>query len=148
MRGSNAPLRTRVLDALIVAGSWVPRSELAQLSTSQMAVDDVLADLVVQGVATFRENVGYRLAGTPAARRAAQMLRRTGKKAAAVGLPGKEFYQVGVAEVRPAPVGLVLYELAIPNPEPGPQALAQHLQQVGGVLAFINSRGGPDGAGV
>ena len=63
-----------------------------------MALDDALADLVVHGVADFRVNVGYRLAGTaclPARDAAAP---REGKRRAVVGVPGNEGYRVGVAE--------------------------------------------------
>lgn len=132
--------RTRALNMLIDAGTWVSRDELDALSACTPAVDDALADLVVEGLAEHRENAGYRLAATPAARRAALLLRKTGNRTVAVGQPGKDFYSVGVADTLPN-VGLVLYELQVPNPEPGPEALQQHLAQVQGVVGFINSRG-------
>ena len=135
------PLRSKVLNVLVDSGTWVSRGELDMLTTCGPALDDALADLVVEKLAEHRPNIGYRLATTEPARRAAQLQRRTGKRLAAVGVPGKDFYSVGVAETRPD-LGLLLYELAIPNPDPGPGALQRHLEQVQGVIDFINARGG------
>ena len=118
------------------------RDELqASRECSDVALEDALADLVVDGVADFRANVGYRLAGTGACRRAAQLMRRDGKRAAVVGLPSKDGYRVGVAEIR-AELGLVMYELALPLPQPEEDALQVRLDQVDAVLDFVNSRGG------
>jgi len=144
--GEYTPARKRAVDLLVRAGTWVSRAELSTLSTCVPAVDDALADLIVEGVAEYRENVGYRLAGTPAARRAAQLMAKSGRRAAAVGVPGPDFYRVGVAEQR-AQLGLLMYELALPNPEPGPAALQKHLAQVEGVIAFVNSRGEANATG-
>jgi hypothetical protein len=135
-------LRTALVNALIDAGTWMGRDELqAGQSCSVIALDDALADLVMEEQVDFRANVGYRLAGTNVCRRAAQLMRREGKKAAVVGAPHKDGYRVGVAEHRAA-VGLVMYELALPAPAPDEDALQVHLEQVGGVIEFVNSRGG------
>jgi hypothetical protein len=135
-------LAGRLLNALIDAGTWLSRDELqAPQNCSTVALDDALADLVMEGAIDFRRNVGYRLAGTGACRRAAQLMRREGKRAAAIGVPHKDGYRVGVAEQR-AEIGLVMYELALPLPAPQEDALQHHLNQVGGVVEFVNSRGG------
>lgn len=138
----------RLTDALIDGGTWMSRDELqAGQECSAVALEDALADLVIGGVADHRANVGYRLAGTNVCRRAAQLMRRDGKRAAVVGGPGKDGYRIGVAEHRAA-IGLVMYELAMPLPEPGQDALQVHLEQLGGVLEFVDSRGVTDGSGV
>lgn len=141
MTQGHVPLRGRMLDLLVDAGTWVSRDELNTLSTCEPAVDDAIADLMVEGLAIYRENVGYRLAATEASRRAAQLQRRTGRRVAAVGLQGPNNYVVGVAKTVPD-LGLVLYELQVPNPEPGADALA-HLQRVvHGVIDSIGAEGG------
>lgn len=134
-------LRTRVLHLLIDAGTWVGRTELNTLTACMPALDDVLADLVTEGLLEHRKNVGYRLAASEAVRRAAQNQRRSGKAAEAVGMPGAGFYSLGVAEVRPE-TGLLLYELQLPNPEPGPNALGQFRAQLQGILEFKKPQGG------
>jgi hypothetical protein len=136
-------LRTALVNALIDAGTWMGRDELqAGQSCSVIALDDALADLVMEEQVDFRANVGYRLAGTNVCRRAAQLMRSEGKRAAVVGGPTtNDGYRVGVAEHR-AEIGLVMYELALPLTAPGEDALQVHLEQVGGVIEFVNSRGG------
>jgi hypothetical protein len=135
-------LRDHLTDALIDSGTWMSRDELqAAHDCSVIALDDALSDLVMEQVVDFRMNVGYRLAGTNVCRRAAQLMRLEGKKAAAVGVPHKDGYRVGVAEHRAA-IGLVMYELSLPPPAPDQDALQVHLEQVGGVIEFVNSRGG------
>lgn len=142
MSQGHKTLAMRLLDALMDAGTWMSRVELhAGQECSEVALDDALADLVMQGQADWRQNVGYRLAGTGACRRAAQLLRREGKRAAVIGFAAKDGYHVGVAEQR-AEIGLVMYELALPLPEPGQDALQVHLEQVGGVVEFVNAKGG------
>lgn len=143
MTSGFTPLRGQVLDLLVDAGTWVSRDELNTLSTCAPAVDDAIADLVIEGLAEHRKNVGYRLAATEACRRALQLQRRTGKATVAVGQPGRDAYRVGVVETLPGR-GRVAYELELPNPQPGPDALQVHLAQVQGVIDFIHSRGGPD----
>jgi hypothetical protein len=134
-------LATRLLDALIDAGTWMSRLELqARQECSVIALDDALADLVMEGLADFRANVGYRLAGSNVCRCAAQLMRRDGKRAAVVGVPHQDGYRVGVAEQRAA-IGLVMYELAMPLPAPDQDALQVHLEQMSGVMEFVNSRG-------
>ncbi len=143
MKQGYVSLRARALNRLMEAGSWLGREQLQALTTCQSALDDVLADLVVDQQVEFRPHGGYRLVGTPAARRAAQLMRRSDRKAAAVVLRGREFVHVGVAEHR-AVVGLVWYELAIPHPDPDLNALERQLEQLGGVIAFVNDKGGLD----
>jgi hypothetical protein len=145
MSQGHRTLAARILDVLIDSGTWMSRVELhAGLECSEVALDDALSDLVIEGQVDFRANVGYRLAGTAVCRRAAQLMRREGKRAAVIGEPGKDDYRVGVAEHRAA-IGLVMYELAMPLPAPGDDALQAHLAQVGGVMEFVNSRGEANG---
>jgi hypothetical protein len=142
MSQGTASLRTRALHALIDAGTWVSRVEMDTLSTCVPAVDDALADLVVEGLAEHRPNVGYRLAASAAVRRAALIQRRTGKRLATAGMAGRDFYSLGVAQERPD-VGLVLFELQVPNPKPGAPAPLDHLQRVlQEAIAFTEERGG------
>ncbi len=141
MTQGHKTLARRALDALIDAGTWVSRVELqAGLDCSEVALDDALADLVMAGQAEFRVNVGYRLVGTDVCRRAVQLMRRDAARRSVVGAPHKDGYRVGVAEEREA-LGLVMYELALPRPAPGEDAL-QHLQhQLEGVIGFVGSTG-------
>lgn len=136
-------LPDRLVDALIDSGTWMSGAELrsAFKDRSQVAVDDALADLVVDGRVDYRENVGYRFSGTAICRRAAQLMRRERMKAAVIGVPTQDGYHVGVAETR-AGLGMVMYELAMPMAAPDQDALELRLQQVGGVMQFLDSRGG------
>ena len=145
MSQGHQTLADRLAQALIEGGTWMSRDELrAGQDCSEVALEDALADLVVAGTVTWRENVGYRLAGTFACRRAAQLMRRAGKRMAMVGVPSNGMYLAGIAEQREG-LGLVMYELALPMPEPGPAALDEHLAQVGRLVEFVNSRGVADG---
>lgn len=130
------PLRQIFLARLIDAGNWVSRDELtADTSSSTLAVEDALADLVVDGQAEYRQHVGYRLAGGVQARRAAWLLRNGNHTRAVFAEPVAGEYRVGVAE-RPdrESLNLVMYELAMPMPEPGPDSLAQQQRMAQAVL--------------
>lgn len=136
---SASPLMRRMLKRLVLAGAWVEREALVQgLSSCEPAIEDALADLVLEGHAEYREAVGYRLAGAPMAREAARMLVRDKVQRAVTGRQVGDRYQVGVAERR-GQLGVVMYELALPLPEPGPDSLEAHLKQVDAVLAFAHS---------
>jgi hypothetical protein len=144
MSQGHKSLRSFLTEALIASGTWMNRSELQGVrECSDIALEDALADLVVDRVADYRENVGYRLSGTGVCRRAAQLMQREGKRAAVVSVPGKEGVRVGVAEHRAA-VGLVMYELALPLPGPDEDALQVCQDQTAALLAFANSRGGSE----
>ncbi|MGE4241747.1 hypothetical protein [Ramlibacter sp.] len=92
-------LRSNVVDQLIESGGWLTSTELQdRLSCSQVALEDTLADLVVERKVEFWQSVGYRLAGTTLTRRAAQLMRERGVPAAAIAQRlGREF-RVGVSE--------------------------------------------------
>lgn len=137
---SGIPLRRRLLARLVQRGTWVERDELvAGLSNCPPAIDDALADLVLDGQAEFRPAVGYRLAGTELAREAARLLVAGRTRRGVAAKPVGHEYRVGVAERRGGDLGLVMFELAIPMPPAGPDALAAHLKQVDAVLAFAQS---------
>lgn len=71
-----SPLRMRVMEALLTQGPWVQRAVLDRLTTSALALEDVLADLVIEGAAEFKPSVGYRACGSPLVRHArAQLVR-------------------------------------------------------------------------
>lgn len=137
------PLRGKVMGLLIDSGSWVRREELAPLTTCVPALDDALADLVEAGQAEFRVNVGYRMTGSLAVRRAAWLQRHRKVKKAVFAEPDKSdgLFHVGVAEEIEG-AGNVLWEITFPMPEPGPEALQQHLAQVDQVLEFANRKTG------
>jgi len=134
-----------VINALIDEGTWMTPDALRGLWPGGIGsvLEDALADLVIDGTVDYRENVGYRLAGTLVCRKAARLMRREGKRAAVFAEPREDGYHVGVAEHR-ADLGLVMYELALPLPDPDKDALQAHLEQVGGVIKFANSIGGGD----
>jgi hypothetical protein len=130
------PLKAVMFDRLQASGTWMSREDLAQgASSSPVAIDDALADLVLEKKAEYRQAVGYRLAGTVLAREAMRQLREGGLQRAVCARPVKDEYRVGVAE-RHADLGLVMYELAMPLE----RELVAHLHQVDGVVNF--SKGG------
>lgn len=130
------PLKTVLLRRLMASGTWMRRAELTQgCSTSPLAIEDALADLVIDRQAVYRDDVGYRLSGTPLARQAAKTLLEKGLARAVCGRQVKDEYLVGVAEQQ-AELGLVMYELAMPMPASGPEFVAEHLRQVDAVIEF------------
>jgi hypothetical protein len=128
---SGRTLRADVLDALAGAGTWVAREALDALTTCAPALDDVLADLVVEGRAEFRQFVGYRLALSPLARQSLQKLKqeplvRRVVSAYTAEKNGRSMVRVGVAERR-ADLGgaVVTYDMALPVCDSPDAALAQ-----------------------
>lgn len=127
----SAPLQTQVLQVLAEAGTWVPREALDALTTCTLALDDVLADLVVAERIEHQRFVGYRLALSPLAREALQKLQhepqlRRAVEAKTIEKRGKSQVRLGVAE-RCAALGgrVVTYEMALPVCESPAAALAQ-----------------------
>jgi hypothetical protein len=144
------PLGELLVDTLIDSGTWMTREDLhVQLPDhSDVAMDDAIADLVIEGKADWRENVGYRLAGAPVARRAAQRLHRApaGTKRFSLAIRLNDGFHIGVAEER-ADLGRVMYELALPPAAPGEDELDHLQRQVEGVLHFMDAEVG-DGSSV
>lgn len=137
------PLKAVMLERLMDCGTWMDRHALAaNASLCAMAIDDALADLVIEGKAEYREHVGYRLAGTPVARRAVRMLQREKVSRAVYSQQVGKEYRVGVAERREGAdaLGVVMYELALPMPAPGPKAAQQHLAQVQALCDFTGGK--------
>ena len=96
-------LKTQMLERLIDAGDWLTRSALARdLSSSPPAIEDALADLVIEAKAEFSAKTGYRLAGSAVARRAAQLMRKRGLRRQVVAEPDNKQggYRIGVSELR------------------------------------------------
>jgi hypothetical protein len=136
------PLTAYLVDALVEAGTWMSRDELAAVrECSDVALDDALADLVVAGRAKWHRSMGYRLDATPPCRLAAQKRVRDGTRLAVVGVPRKDGYHVAVAEER-EDIGLLLYELAFPVPGPDEDPVALQLRIADAVIDFVNERGG------
>lgn len=134
-------LKNQMLERLIDCGSWMMRRELvAGLSSSPPAIEDALADLVIEGKAEFRQQGGYRLAGGALERRAAYLLRQERTHRAVYGQQVGTDYRVGVAELRclgeRQERTLVMYEVAMPMPPSGPKHLEQHMRQVWGVAGL------------
>ena len=134
-------LKTQMLERLMDAGDWLTRNALARnLSNSPPAIEDALADLVIESKAEFSAKTGYRLAGGATARRAAQLLRKRGLRRQVVAEPNKSKggYCIGVAEMRALSAGqalsLVMYEMAVP-PIPGPFGPA-HQRQLEAMMNF------------
>lgn len=128
-------LKTQMLERLIDCGTWMMRRDLVEgLSRSPLAIEDALADLVIEGRAEFRQQGGYRLAGGALARRAAYMLRKERTCRAVFGQQVGSEYRFGVAEMRQLGARLektlVMYELAMPMPPSGPKHLEEHMRQV------------------
>ena len=135
MNRDRRPLKDQMLERLMLATSWQTRQALAEgLSSSPLAIDDALADLVMEQAADFKAAVGYRLQGTALCRQALRLLKTHGGQRAVKGHPFEGVYRLGVAEVRDGAV--VLFELEMPMPPEGPDCLQQHLQQVDAILKF------------
>lgn len=133
---SGRPLKTVMLERLMDGGTWIGREALAKgASTSVHAIDDALADLVLEGKAEWRQGSGYRLAGTELCRTAMKQLRAEGLSRSILGRQVKAEYRVGVA-ARCDILNLVMYELALPMPPDGPDHLAQHMRQAEAILKF------------
>ena len=129
-------LKDVMLGRLMDSATWMTREQLADgASTSPLAIDDALADLVLEGKAEYRQAVGFRLKGTDLARQALKKLRYEGLSRAVLGRQVKDEYRVGVAEKRDI-LNLVMYELALPMPPSGPQQLEQHMRQINAVIDF------------
>lgn len=127
---SGRPLKAVMLDRLMDSGTWMTREQLgAGASTCAMAIEDAVADLVLEGKAEYREAVGYRLAGSALARAAVAGLRRRGVRRHVVAQQVKDEYRAAVAEQR-ADLGVVMYEIAMPL---APDARG-HLRQVQAVM--------------
>lgn len=125
------PLRARVLEALAAAGTWVARAELDALTQCAPALEDVLADLVLELRVEYQRFVGYRLAISPLVRLALQELQqesglRRALKAKTTEKNGRSQVRIGVAERRADLGGAVLtYDMALPVCDTPEAALAQ-----------------------
>ena len=124
-------LPAQVLEALALAGTWVGRAHLlAQFpGRSPVAVEGALADLVSDGQAQYRANVGYRLAGELVARMAAKVAKAEGLEVAGVVdlHPGTSGCAIGVAQDF-GDDGLVTY---CENVDLGEEAALQRLREIG-----------------
>ncbi len=149
------PLRSLVVDALLVQGPWVQRAALNGLTTCQPALDDVLADLVIDGHAEFKRHVGYRLCGGPLVRAARLQLRANPSLVRAVASAEMQTDNgpqivVGVAERRAGLGGglngeVVTYQMALPPCGSQRELLALAQALVGtfktGLLAGLGGHG-------
>lgn len=146
MAATLRPLKPVMLERLTDAGTWLSREELvADLSNCMPAIEDALADLVLEGHADYREGSGYRLAGTFLARQAAKQLRAKGTRYAVRAAQHGQHFRVGVAEVMPR-LGLVMYELSMPLPDAGPEALDKQLAITNALVQHMNNRADSAGA--
>lgn len=114
------PLRTKVLRLLLTRGSWVQREVFNPLTTCQPALEDVLADLVIEGHAEFKRYAGYRLLGGPQVREARVQLMTDPSllravAAAEVQTEAGQQLVMGVAERRAELGGAVVtYQMELP----------------------------------
>lgn len=128
-------LKTRMLERLVATQGWQTAEALAAgLSTSRLAIEDALADLVMEQKAEFMPAAGYRLKATDLCRQAARMLKTRNVERAVTGGQAGNVYRLAVAQI--AEGDLVLFELEIPMPPEGPEQLPQHLLQVDAFLKF------------
>lgn len=141
------PLRTKVLRLLLTQGTWVPRDALNRLTACQPALEDVLADLVIEGHAEFKRHVGYRLQGGPQVREARVQLMndpalRRAVASAEVQTDAGAQLVMGVAERRPELGGAVVtYQMELPVCGSPSELLAQATSLMGhfktGLLAGL-----------
>ena len=119
-------LEAKVLAMLMDSGTWVKRRELDALTSSRLALDDVLADLVTGKRVEFDLGAGYRLAHSVVVRRAMRMLHRGGLNRAVAGRLGSGPLVLGVAQM--TAVGVVGFEVALPEPDSVEGRMAQAAQ--------------------
>lgn len=133
-------LKGVMLARLQESGGWMSREALAKgRSSSVAAIDEALADLVLEGQAQWGQGRGYRLAGTDLSRAAMKELRAKGLHRAVCARQVKDEYRVGVAEEQfsgGVALGVVMFEMAMPMPRPGPLYVEQHLAQVQRIVEF------------
>ena len=133
MSQGHRPLKTRMLDRLVAANGWVvPQVLVEGLSTSPVAIEDALADLVVEQLAEFMPAAGYRFKATYLCRQAARQLVQSDDRRVVLARPDGNTFRVGVAQRMAS--GLMVYELEMPLPPAGAQHLPQHQQQVDLIL--------------
>ncbi len=131
---STRPLRQVLLERLIDVGTWCSRDELtAGASSSPLALEDALADLVIEGKADYRVHSGYRLAGSVLQRRAAKLMREQRTCCHAYGQAVGKEYRLAVVKQVPANdrgLDLVMYELSVPMPEDATECLQMQMRLV------------------
>lgn len=133
--GLTRTVRQRVFGLLVDAGKWVKRTDLAKASGVKAAVEDALADLVLEDKVEYSPAMGYRLSGGEQVREAARALRASHRKgsdcapvnrAVSLSAPNDQGERVmGVAELRalsPEVVGgvtleMVTYRMVLPGPK-------------------------------
>lgn len=126
------PLVEVLAQRLAASGTWVSREQLgAGTGCGPVALEDALADLVIEHKAQYRAEMGYRMAGSELCRAAAKQLQTLGLLRAVCGRQVGSEYRVGVAEAYGC-LGLVMYELTMPLAD----SVEGHLQQVDAVLEF------------
>lgn len=136
MSQGHRTLKDRMHRRLMLAVRWVSGPELADgLSTSAPAIEDALADLVLEGLAEFDADQGYRLKASQLCRDATRMLLRRKVQRAVAGQSFEGCYRIGVAEHREG-LGLVTYELEFPASADGPDFLDLHMAQINQILKF------------
>lgn len=128
-------LKGQMLERLMQAGGWLLPQVLAEgLSTSRPAIEDALADLVIEQLAEYMPAAGYRFKTTELCRQAARRLVARGGDRVVLAKPAGSAYRVAVAQRLAG--DLVLYELEMPLPPEGAEHLQQHLRQVDQILKF------------
>lgn len=149
------PLRTKVLRLLLTRGSWVQRDAFNPLATCQPALEDVLADLVIEGHAEFKRYAGYRLLGGAQVREARVQLMTDptllrAVAAAEVQTDAGQQLVMGVAERRAELGGAVVtYQMELPVCGSPSELLAQAQALAGfcktGLLAGLGGMTGGHG---
>lgn len=144
MSGECIPLRRRVVDALGAVGTWVPRGDLNGLTSCALALDDTLADLVIDGAAEYHQHAGYRLVGDALARDALRRLHASPQDHRVVlgADEGAKGMRLAFAQRVPA-VGLVHWVMHLPAIEDPDAALARSL---GVMQIFQDSKPPPEAA--
>lgn len=124
-------LKLRLMDA----GTWVQKDVLLAGSVAGVAaLEDALADLVLENFAQYRAGVGYRLGGGKYARQAVRELRRRRVRRYLVSRSEGGVCRMGVAEVvGPGVLDVVVYELEMPEP-----AVGDMNRFVERVMGFVN----------
>lgn len=141
--GLTRTVRQRVFGLLVDEGKWVKRADLAKASGVKAAIEDALADLVLEDRVEYSPSMGYRLSGGEQVREAAKALRASHRRvsdcapvtrAVSVSAPDRQGARVmGVAELRALTPGaameMVVYRMVLPAPKDASLA---------GEVAFVN----------
>ncbi len=113
------PSYKAVMRVLMTRGTWVDRTELASCSTCVPALEDALADMVLNGKAEYRVGVGYRLKHSVLVRRAVrELVNRADLKKSVKLIQKPDGVHLGIAQrTGPDVLDMAMAAMVVPLPK-------------------------------